>query len=56
MKLSAPKVGTFLLALILAGLGIVSKFVPIPFVASYNFWFVAAGYILLLLGSFLKGI
>ncbi len=56
MKLSAPKNGTFILALILGVLGIVANFVKIPVVSDYNYWFVVAGYALLLLGSFFKGL
>ena len=54
--MNPPKKVTFLISLILAGLGIASKFVDIPFVTSYNFWFVAAGYVLLMLGCFFKGL
>ena len=56
MKLSAPKNVTFLLAIIVGVLGIVGQFVNIPFVSANNFWFVAAGYVLLVLGVFLKGL
>lgn len=56
MKLSAPKGLIWWIALILAALGIVSKFVGIPFVSANNFWFVAVGYVLLFLGTLFKGL
>ncbi len=59
MKLSAPKLLVWLLALILAALAIVSKYVGIPyigdFVKQYDFWFLTAAYGLLFLGTLFKG-
>lgn len=60
MKLSAPKFIVWLLALILAALAIVSKYVAIPyvgdFVKQYDFWVMTAAYGLLLLGTLFKGL
>ncbi|MEZ4508096.1 MAG: hypothetical protein R2912_13080 [Eubacteriales bacterium] len=60
MKLSAPKTVVWLIALILAALAILSKFVGIPliggFVRSNDFWFMTAAYGLLFLGTLFKGI
>lgn len=60
MKLSAPKFLIWLLALILAALAIVSKYVAIPYVGSfvqqYDFWVMTAAYGLLLLGTLFKGL
>ncbi len=60
MKLSAPKFIIWLLALVLAALAIVSKFVPIPYVGSfvkqYDFWVLTAAYGLLFLGTLFKGL
>ena len=60
MKLSAPKFIIWLLALILAALAIVSKYVAIPyvgdFVKQYDFWVMTAAYGLLLLGSMFRGL
>ena len=60
MKLSAPKFLVWLLALILAALAIVSKYVAIPyigdFVKQYDFWVMTAAYGLLLLGTLFKGL
>jgi hypothetical protein len=60
MKLSAPKFLVWLLALILAALAIVSKYVAIPvvgdFVQQYDFWVMTAAYGLLFLGTLFKGL
>ena len=60
MKLSAPKFIIWLLALVLAALAIVSKYVAIPyvgdFVKQYDFWVMTAAYGLLLLGTMFKGL
>ena len=59
MNLSAPKIAVWLLALVLAALAIVSKYVGIPyigdFVKQYDFWFMTAAYGLLFLGTLFKG-
>ena len=55
MKLSAPTQPIWLLSVILVAVGIVGNLVTIPFVSVYAFWIVVAGYILLFLGSVLKG-
>jgi hypothetical protein len=54
--LTPPKVVTFIIAVILAALGVVAKFVAIPFVSDYYFWFVVAGFVLLALASLFKGL
>ena len=56
MRLNAPRFLTFMIALILGVLGIVSWFVPIPLVSVYGFWFVAAGFVLLALAAIFKGL
>ena len=60
MKLSAPKFIIWLLALVLAALAIVSKYVAIPyvgdFVKQYDFWVMTAAYGLLLVGTMFKGL
>jgi hypothetical protein len=60
MKLTAPKFLIWLLALILAALAIVSKYVGIPyvgdFVRQYDFWVMTAAYGLMLLGTLFKGL
>ena len=59
MKLSAPKFLIWLLALILAALAILSKFIGIPviggFIKQYDFWVMTAAYGLLLIGTLFRG-
>jgi hypothetical protein len=54
MKLSKPKVVTWWIAVILGGLGILATLLPIPILAPYAFWMVAAGFVLLALATALK--
>lgn len=58
MHLSKPSVLIWLLALILAALSIVVKYVSIPFIGGFvlqnDFWFMTAAYGLLLLGTLFK--
>ena len=56
MKLSAPKTITWWIAVIVGVLGILGQLVAIPFVSDYAFWFVSIGFVLLALGTFLKGL
>lgn len=55
MKLSAPKNTTFWVATVLAALGLVSKFVTLPFVSANAFWFVVVGFVVLWAGNYFKG-
>lgn len=55
MKLSAPKTGTFWLAVILAGLGLLSTLVSIPLLTPYAFWLVVIGFVILMVGTLVKG-
>jgi len=54
MKLSEPKVITFWIAVILGVLGIIFFFVPS--LATYAFWAVLVGLVVLVLGNLFKGI
>lgn len=54
--MNAPKKLTWVIALIVGGVGIASKFIAIPFVTANAFWFVAAAFVLLLLASLFKGL
>jgi hypothetical protein len=54
MQLSEPKVITFLIAVALGVLGVIFFF--IPSVATYAFWLVLVGLIVLALGNLLKGL
>lgn len=54
--MNAPRKVTFLLSLILGGLGIAGKFVAIPYVSAYAFYLLAIGFVILLLGCLFKGL
>jgi hypothetical protein len=54
MKLSSPKQSSWWIAVILGVLGILGTFISIPFVSQYTFWFVAVGWLLLVLATYLK--
>ncbi len=54
--MNAPKKLTFLIALVLGVLGVVGSFISIPIVSGIAFWLLAAGWLLMILGCFLKGL
>ncbi len=56
MKLQKPKNVTFIISLVLAGLGVLGTLVSIPVISGLAFWLVVAGYVLLALGNLLKGL
>ncbi len=56
MKLSKPKVITWWIAVILGVLGILAHVLPIPALVAYDFWMVAVGFALLVLGTAFKGL
>jgi len=56
MRLSAPKKNTWWIAVVLGVLGILGNFIAIPFVSEYAFLLVAAGFVLLALATYLKGL
>ena len=59
MRLNAPTKTTFVVALIIAIVGVLGKIVgiiaPVEFLEDYSLWAVVAGYIILMLGNTLKG-
>ena len=55
-RLSAPKRVTWWIAVIIGGLGILSRFISIPIVAGHEFTFVAIGFIILVLATLLTGL
>lgn len=55
MKLSAPKETVWWIATIVGALGIIGKFADVSFITPNSWWLVAIGFILLFLGTFLKG-
>jgi hypothetical protein len=54
MKLSRPKDITFWIAVALVALGILASQGIISGLASYDFWLVIAGFVLLALGNLMK--
>ena len=56
MKLSAPKVITWWIAVIIGVLGILGTLTNIPIASANSFWFVAVAFILLALATLLKGL
>jgi energy-converting hydrogenase Eha subunit C len=56
MANNAPKNLTWIIAVILGGLGIVGHFVPIPVVSEHQYWLVAAGFVILALATKVKGL
>ncbi len=56
MNLSAPKNVTWWIAVVLGVLGILGHFAKLPFVTTYDFWFVVVGFVLLVLGTALEGL
>lgn len=55
MRLSAPKKITWWISLILAVLGVLGKYVAIPVISGLNWWLLLVGFLLLWLGTFIKG-
>ena len=55
MRLSAPKKATWLVAVVLGGLGIVSQYVPLGSLSANSYWLVAAGFVILTLATALDG-
>jgi hypothetical protein len=56
MKLTPPKNITFWIAVILGVLGFLGTVTTIPLVSAYAFWFLFAGFVLLVLGLLVKGL
>ncbi|MGB2963948.1 MAG: hypothetical protein WBB69_08180 [Anaerolineales bacterium] len=56
LKLSAPKVVTFWIAVLLAALGILASQGILAALAGYAFWLVVAGFVLLALATLFKNL
>ena len=56
MQLSAPKLITWWLALMLGVLGVIAKLVTIPVLSGFAFWLVVIGLVLLLLATSIEGL
>jgi len=54
MRLNAPKVVTFWIAVILAVLGLLAQQGALSALSAYAFWLVLAGFVLLALSTMLK--
>ena len=55
MRLSAPKKTTWWVAVIVGVVGVVANLVTIPVISGFAFWLVVIGFVLLALGTYLKG-
>ena len=56
MKLTEPKVVTFIIALALAILALLGVLITIPFISGYAFWILLVAFVLLALANLLKGL
>ena len=56
MRLNAPSRFSWIVALVLGLVSLLSYFVAIPFVTVNLYWFMGAGWLLLVLATFLKGL
>lgn len=56
MRLRAPRTITFLISLILVALGIIAQLGAVDALDGYGIWLVLAGYVILALGTMLKGL
>ncbi|MCB1140170.1 MAG: hypothetical protein KDK23_15520 [Leptospiraceae bacterium] len=56
MKTNAPKSITWIIAVVLGGLGILASFVAIPTVSAYAGYLVMAGFVILAVATAVKGL
>jgi hypothetical protein len=56
MNLSAPKVITWWVAVILGALGILSYLVTVPVLSGFAFWLVAIGFVIFVVATLVKGL
>ncbi|MBN2198968.1 MAG: hypothetical protein JW747_03880 [Candidatus Aminicenantes bacterium] len=56
MRPNQPKAITWWISLILGAVGVFAWFVTIPVLTAISVWLVVAGLVLLLLGTFIKGL
>lgn len=57
MKTNAPRVGTWIIALLLGLGGIIGHFSDaVKFLSTNDFWLILAGFVVLLLGTAFKGL
>lgn len=55
-KLSAPKKETFWIAVVIAIVGVIAALVVIPVLSPLAFWIVVVAFVLLALGTLVKGL
>ena len=55
MKLSAPKQVTFIIAVVLAVVGLLAPFLGIAMLAGYATWLVVLGFVVLAAGNMMEG-
>ena len=56
MNLSAPKQVTFIVAVVIALLGLVGSFVALPVLSAYSFWLVVLGFVVLAAANMMEGL
>ncbi len=56
MKLNAPKQVTFVIALIVAIVGVISYFVAIPVLSAIAFWLLVIAFVVLAAGNLIMGL
>ena len=56
MALSAPTKPVWIIAIILGVLGLLGRFVAIPFISVNAFWLLAAGFVVLAIATIYKGL
>jgi hypothetical protein len=55
MKLTPPTKNVFYISVALVVLGVIGRYLNVPFLSDFYFYFVLVGYIVLALGNALKG-
>ena len=55
MRTNAPKSTIWIVAVVIGVLGLLGKFVAIPFLTAYAFWLVLIAFVILALATVLKG-
>jgi hypothetical protein len=56
MRLNAPKQITWWISLIIEVIGVLAYFIAIPVLSGIVFWILLVGFVLLFLGTFVKGL
>ncbi len=56
MKLSAPKMVTWIIALVLGIIGLIGQLVTIPVISGLAFWIVLVALVLMLLATYFEGL